>query len=97
MIDLSWLILAIVLLAVAGFYLWYTLPMIRKKPVTGKESLIGARGFVHSENLSLEGEVSVDGVVWKARLANPATGSLKKGDMIVVRGVEELALLVERS
>jgi membrane protein implicated in regulation of membrane protease activity len=67
---------------------------LRKKSFTGQESLVGAKAFVYSEVLNPEGEVSVDGLIWRARLANTGCGPLKKGDDVVVSKVEGLTLLV---
>jgi membrane protein implicated in regulation of membrane protease activity len=68
---------------------------LRKKPFTGEESLVGARASVYSEVLNPEGEVSVDGLIWKARLANTEYGPFKKGDALMVNKVEGLTLVVK--
>jgi membrane protein implicated in regulation of membrane protease activity len=68
-----------------------------KKSFTGQEALVGAKASVYSEMLSPTGEVRVDGVVWRARLANTGIGSLKKGDGVMVTKVEGLTLLVDRN
>jgi membrane protein implicated in regulation of membrane protease activity len=81
---------------IAAICIWLVL-LIRRKPLTGVESLVDARGFVYSERLGSAGEVSIDGVVWKARLADPSVDSLGKGDKVVVKRVENITLLVERS
>jgi membrane protein implicated in regulation of membrane protease activity len=67
---------------------------LRRKPVTGQESLVGAKGTVFSDTLASGGEVSVNGVIWRARLANPNLSSLKKGDGVTVTMVEGLTLIV---
>jgi membrane protein implicated in regulation of membrane protease activity len=67
---------------------------MRKKSFTGQESLVGARAFVYSEVLNAEGEVRVDGVVWRARLVDTGIGPLKRGDEVMVSKVEGLTLLV---
>ena len=59
--------------------------------------MVGAKASVYSEMLNPEGEVSVDGVVWRARLANTGIGPLKKGDDVMVTKVEGLTLLVNRN
>jgi membrane protein implicated in regulation of membrane protease activity len=71
--------------------------LLRKKSFTGEESLVGARASVYSETLSPIGEVSVDGVVWRARLGNTGSGPLKKGDEVLVTKVEGLTLIVNRN
>jgi membrane protein implicated in regulation of membrane protease activity len=93
-LDLPEILLLVVVLGALGYYIWYVASVIRKKPVTGVESLIGAKGLVHSERgLSPDGEVSVNGVIWRARLADTQV-QLKKGDPVVVRKVDELTLVV---
>lgn len=93
--NLSEIVLLIVLIGVIGAFIWYIFSVIRAKPVTGAEGLIGKRGIVWSGTLVSEGEVSIDGVIWKARLVNPEAGPLKKGDAIVVKSVEDITLVVE--
>lgn len=67
---------------------------IRKKPVTGPESLVGKVGTVISE-VAPEGEISIDGIVWKARASRPDVGKLGKGEKATVTGISGLTLLVE--
>lgn len=76
-------------------FTWYAISLFRKKPVTGEESLVDAKGVVYSERLAPDGEVRVNGVVWKAQLANPQSSELKNGDPIIVMKVEALTLIVE--
>lgn len=88
---------AIVTVIVAtALAIWYLLPVMTKKPVTGAESLVGAKGTVYSDTLSPVGEVSIQGVIWRARLVNPELGSPKKGDEIVVTSVDDITLIVNR-
>jgi membrane protein implicated in regulation of membrane protease activity len=70
---------------------------MRKKSFTGEESLVGAKAFVYSNTLTPEGEVSVDGVIWRARLGKASIGPLKKGDHVIITQVEGLTLLVDGS
>jgi membrane-bound serine protease (ClpP class) len=94
-LEIGLLIFAGGLLALYARYIGNT---IRKKPVTGEESLIGAKGIVYSDAITLgsDGEITVNGVVWRARLANSGTGALKKGDSVVVTKVEGLTLFIDR-
>lgn len=96
-VQYSEILLIVVVGGVVAVYVWYVFWALRKKPVTGVESLVGAKGVVHSETLAPEGEVRIKGVIWKARLANPSESPLKKGEGIVVRKFEELTLIVDRS
>ena len=86
--------LLIVVGAILALYARYIGTALRKKPVTGQESLVGSKAIVHTETLGPEGEVSVDGVIWHARLADPRAGPLKKGDGVTVTKVEGLTLVV---
>ena len=94
MADLSELLLIAIIVVIVIFYIWYSSSAVRRKPVTGRESLVGAKGFVHSETMAPNGEVSIEGVIWRARAANQ-TQTFKKGDRIVVDKVEHLSLIVE--
>jgi membrane protein implicated in regulation of membrane protease activity len=89
------IVLIVIVAVIVIVYVWYLFWALRKKPATGVESLVGAKGVVYSETLATEGEVSINGVIWRARLANPSTGPLKKGEEIVVSRFEELTLIVE--
>ena len=91
-LEVGLLILAVAILAL---YARYVGSAIRKKPVTGAESLIGASAIVYSEELSPDGEVSVDGVIWKARLLSAGL-PIKKGEIVIVKRVEGLTLMVDR-
>ena len=84
----------IVVGAVLGLYARYIGSTLRKKPVTGQESLVGAKGIVHSEALGPEGEVTVNGIIWHASLANSSLSPLKKGDSVTITKVEGLTLIV---
>jgi membrane-bound serine protease (ClpP class) len=94
-IEVGLLIFVGGVLALYARYIGHT---IRTKPVTGEESLVGASGSVYSNVLGGEGgEVSVNGVIWRARLLDPSMEPITKGDSIVVKGVEGLTLVVERN
>jgi membrane protein implicated in regulation of membrane protease activity len=67
---------------------------MKLKPATGRESLPGRMGIVYSD-LSPDGEVKVDGIIWKSRLVDPSTGPLKKGEAVIVDKVNGITLFVE--
>jgi membrane-bound serine protease (ClpP class) len=94
-LEIGILIFAGGLLALYARYIGKT---IRAKPVTGEESLIGAKATVYSDSITVDsaGEITVNGVVWRARLANPNIAVLKKGDTVVVTRVEGLTLVIDR-
>lgn len=97
MTNLSEIVLLIVLVGGIGALVWYIFSVTRTRPVTGAEALVGAKGVVWSETLTSDGEVSIDGVIWKARLANPNTGPMKKGEAIIVKSIEDITLVVGRN
>ncbi|MCL4538363.1 MAG: nodulation protein NfeD [Bacteroidetes bacterium] len=75
-----------------ALYARWVVGAMKRKPYTGVESLVGKSGSAVSD-LGPEGEVSIDGIIWKARLAE---GAAKKGDHVVVKQVTGLTLVVER-
>ena len=86
-----------IFLVVGGLLAMYTRwvgKAIRKKPVTGSETLIGKTGIVTRE-LAPEGEVSMDGIIWKARLTGPFSNKLESGARVVVVRRSGLTLEVE--
>ena len=76
------------------FVVWALL----KKPVTGVESLKGKTGVALTDMAGKDvGEVSVDGVIWKARINDTGMGlRISKGESVVVVGISALTLLVQR-
>jgi membrane-bound serine protease (ClpP class) len=79
---------------ILALYVRWVGKAIRKKPFTGSEALIGKSGIVTS-SLSPQGEVSVDGIIWKARLVGPEGMTLDKGSRVVVVKRSNLLLEVE--
>jgi membrane-bound serine protease (ClpP class) len=61
-------------------------------PRTGSEELVGAIAEVRSE-LDPDGQVWVEGALWRARLAD-GTGPIGLGDRVRVEAVEGLTLVV---
>lgn len=96
-------ILIIVLGAIIGLYLWWIGWAIFKKPLTGEESLLGKQGIAATNLTPTEGgEVSVDGIIWKATLSLEGKDQrtdkmIMKGESVVVVRVSSLTLIVERS
>lgn len=65
----------------------------REQPVrTGSEELIGASAEVRT-SLDPEGQVWIEGALWRARLAGEA-GPLRPGDRVTVEAVDGLTLVV---
>jgi membrane-bound serine protease (ClpP class) len=65
----------------------------RNEPVrTGHEELVGARAEART-SLDPEGQVWIEGALWRARLPD-AAGPLRPGDRVRVEAVEGLTLMV---
>ncbi|HXC62552.1 MAG TPA: nodulation protein NfeD [Nitrospiria bacterium] len=64
----------------------------QKKPVTGVEALIGMAGIAKTE-IDPRGSVLLQGELWEALSNEP----IKKGEPVIVRGLDGLTLLVKRS
>lgn len=76
---------------VAGLYIrWVVGPMRKKKVMAGPESIIGSVGVALTD-LNPEGEVRVEGLVWRARSTSP----VKAGARVRVVSREGLTLIVE--
>lgn len=71
---------------------WMAARARRGKRLMGEEALEGLRGVTRTE-LAPEGRVWVRGELWQARLI--AGGRVAEGATVVVRGREDLLLLVE--
>ena len=69
-----------------GFMWWSK----RRKAAVGVDALVGKHGVAMSE-LWPDGQVKIDGEIWKARCA----GGCDAGTQVVVRRVEGLTLVVD--
>ncbi len=77
-------------------FIVYSLALVSmKKPLTGMESLVRKEGIVYSD-LDPDGEVRVDGIIWRARHLESEKGPVKKGEFVIVEKVGNLTLLVRR-
>ena len=74
-------------IAETGAFIWWSK---RRKAAVGVEALVGKRGVVVGA-LWPEGQVRVNGELWKARCA----GGCEPGTAIVVREIDGLTLEVE--
>ncbi len=72
------------------FIVGLTIRVHRKKPITGKEGIIGSIGEV-KEDLDLEGVVLIKGELWKAK----SMKKIEKGKKVKVVDVQDLTLIVE--
>ena len=64
-----------------------------RKPVTGKEALIGVVGVVR-QPLQPDGMIFATGELWQASLAAAGDGPLAPGTAVVITGIDELRLIV---
>ena len=64
----------------------------RRKPLTGKESLIGKQGIVITEIINGKGQVELEGQIWTAK----SKENIEKGEEIIVENTEGLTLYVRK-
>lgn len=74
-------------IAETGLFIWWSK---RRRATVGVDALVGKVGVATSE-LWPEGQVKVDGEIWRARCA----GGCDAGTKVVVRSVEGLTLVVD--
>ena len=68
---------------------------LRRKPFTGIESMIG-RTVVVTSDLDPKGEVTVDGIIWEAKLSpNSPVQKIEKGSKVKIVQLSGLTLVVE--
>lgn len=68
-------------------FIWWSQ---RRKATVGVSSLVGKRGVV-VRDLWPEGQIKLDGEIWKAR----ADGGVQAGTSVIVRAIDGLLLEVE--
>jgi len=91
-LDGAWRVVVIVgLLVTDVFEIAIWLKWRKRKAITGIEAMVGAPGVVLTD-ISPEGQVKVQGRIWKAIADEP----LASGDEIEVRAVDGLQLHVAR-
>ncbi len=73
------------------FVLTKAVSIQRKKPLTGKESLIGKTG-VALQDIEGEGKIELDGQIWTAKTKD----KIKKGEEVSVEKIEGLKLVVKK-
>jgi membrane-bound serine protease (ClpP class) len=84
----------IVIGALLAMYARWVGGSLHKKPVAGSESIIGKTGIVTAD-LAPEGEISVDGIVWRARILGQNAKPVSRGGVVVVVKRSGLVLEVE--
>ena len=94
-LDIGLIVLAVALVAlVVVLYLYFVVWALKKKPVTGVETMKGKVGVAVADFEDVSGEVSVDGVIWEARSSD--SSKILKGDSLVVTDVSALELRVRK-
>jgi membrane-bound serine protease (ClpP class) len=78
--------------ALSMFVLSKGLMIQRKKPVTGRDALIGAVGIVRRD-LAPGGTIAIRGEYWDAHSAD---GTIQEGERVRVQGIDGRTLLVRR-
>jgi len=87
-IRIAWPVIIAVTIVVAGFFILVVTMGIRAqfaRVTTGQEGLVGAKGVARSR-LDPEGNVLVQGELWKARVEGPAIG---EGEAVEVLALED--------
>ncbi len=67
----------------------------RRKPATGKDSLVGKTGEIKSVLKNNAYEIAVDSQIWRAISADPGE-SFKKGEIAYVGSVRDLTLYISK-
>lgn len=84
-------------MVIVFFLLFYYFGKIRwaveEKTHTGPESLVGKTGVVTKE-LNPQGEVRIEGIIWKARSSNGK--NIETGQIVVVKKIENISVVVEK-
>jgi membrane protein implicated in regulation of membrane protease activity len=89
-----WAIITVLIAFAVFSYVSYRLghPTVLLDGVTSPESIVGSEGIVQ-QDLAPEGYVQIRGELWKA---SSTAGGLKKGEEVIVTGIDGLKLTVER-
>jgi membrane-bound serine protease (ClpP class) len=85
-LQISWKVILGATITMTLFFIFavgFVLKAHRKKPLTGKEGLIGEEG-VTTETLNPTGQIEIHGEIWKAI----ADEKIKKGTQVVVQEVD---------
>ncbi len=79
----------------AWFSRFYLRHPFRRKPVTGRDAMIGKTGIVVNLTKNKFYEVSVDSQIWRA-LPLQNDEHFQKGDEVIIKDVRSLVLYVEK-
>jgi len=81
-----------VLFLINLLFAWLVYRVLRKRPVTGKEGMIGKNGIVLSANDEGNLKVQIEGEIWQASCCE----TLRPGEKITVAAIDGLRLSVEK-
>ncbi|KUK85824.1 MAG: Membrane-bound serine protease [candidate division TA06 bacterium 34_109] len=90
-------IILTMVLATAAFFIFALTKGIkiqRKKPIFGKESMIGMIGTART-NLNPDGQVFLHGEIWQATTSDEKP--VKKGEQVIVEALDGLRLIVKKT
>jgi membrane-bound serine protease (ClpP class) len=90
-------IIITMVLATAAFFIFALTKGIkiqRKKPIFGKESMIGMIGTART-NLNPDGQVFIHGEIWQATTSDEKP--VKKGEQVIVEALDGLCLIVKKT
>ncbi len=89
-----WAIAGVILVTSVFFLIVITkvIQVHRRKPVSGKEGIVGEKGIARSDIDKDGGIVFVHGEIWKA-ISNE---KIKKGEEVIVKKIDGLKLIVEK-
>jgi membrane-bound serine protease (ClpP class) len=94
-IQVSWKVILFATLITTLFFVFAIglgLHAQRRKPVTGKEGLLGEHGGAVGDFVKGKGQVTVHGEIWEAF----SSDKIKKDDDIVVESIENLKIIVRK-
>ncbi|MDP8012390.1 MAG: NfeD family protein [Thermoplasmata archaeon] len=66
---------------------------VKEKAQTGPEAIVGKTGLA-VKDLNPEGEVRIEGIIWKARSLN--NEFIENGSYVIVKNLENITLVVEK-
>ncbi|MEM0161195.1 MAG: NfeD family protein [Thermoplasmata archaeon] len=94
--DLDLILTIIILIVIILIIVWYFVrifSLIIKKPETGWEHIKTDIGTV-TKDLNPEGEIRVEGIIWRARSKNGE--QIKEGERVRVVSRDGMTLIVEK-
>ncbi len=94
-IQVSWKVILFATVVTTLFFLLAVglgLRAQRRKPVTGREGIVGEQGFAVDQFFKGKGQVAVHGEIWEAK----SQDKIKKGDNVKVISIDNLKIIVKK-